>query len=113
MTAGYARMCRVLGMPTLDGFGVPESHRGVAAGGAVLRYAEELTKTGIRNIHRCTTYQVANFMVIDESSRRNLELVRTMMGGKRKGSLLHLIDPHLLRDGLTNVAGVDGVPAIG
>jgi DNA mismatch repair protein MutS len=31
-------------------------------------------------------------MVVDETSRRNLELTRTMIDGRRKGTLLHLVD---------------------
>jgi DNA mismatch repair protein MutS len=92
MAEGAERLRRVLGVETLTKFGVAEGHRGICAGGAVLRYAEELTKTGINNLHRIQPYRVSNYMVTDEATKRNLELVRTMLGGHRKGSLLHLID---------------------
>jgi DNA mismatch repair protein MutS len=87
-----ARIQRVLNVESLAGFGVADGHKGLCAGGATLSYAEDLTKTGIRNLHRLQSYRVSNYMVTDDSTKRNLELVRTMLGGQRKGSLLHLID---------------------
>lgn len=92
MSGSTSRIQRILKVDGLASFGVQEGHKGLSAGGAVLSYAEDLTKTGIRNLHRLQPYRVSNYMVTDDSTKRNLELVRTMLGGQRKGSLLHLID---------------------
>lgn len=77
---------------TLDGFGVQDKEPGIIAAGAVARYARERLGQALDNVYRLTTWRTGRFMVIDESTRRNLELVRTLIGGHRKGSLLGLLD---------------------
>ncbi|MEO0606137.1 MAG: DNA mismatch repair protein MutS, partial [Myxococcota bacterium] len=44
------------------------------------------------NVHQIESYEPHAFMVIDDSTRRNLELARTLLGHRRRGSLLDLID---------------------
>src|SRR5690606_21338658 len=43
-------------------------------------------------VHEIRPYQPAGFMLLDAATRRNLELTRSLMGGGRKGSLLHVLD---------------------
>ncbi len=62
------------------------------AAAAVLGYLVE-TRRGIpANIRRVVPYRATSFLIIDESTRANLELTETLMGGKRSGSLLSVID---------------------
>lgn len=64
----------------------------LAAATGVLRYVVE-TQRGIpSHIRQVETYEIAQYMVIDESTRANLELSETLMGGRRVGSVLHTID---------------------
>ncbi|MEN0064486.1 MAG: DNA mismatch repair protein MutS [Myxococcota bacterium] len=60
--------------------------------GAVLRYAREQLGGDLSNVHGVEAYTPHAFMVIDEATRRNLELARTLIGQRRRGSLLDLID---------------------
>ncbi|QDG50136.1 DNA mismatch repair protein MutS [Persicimonas caeni] len=62
------------------------------AASAVLDYIVE-TQRGIpTNVQEITPYHAQSFLVIDESTKANLELTRTLMGGRRQGSLLSVID---------------------
>lgn len=81
-----------LGVADLAGFGVRRGEPGVQAAGAVLRYARERLGDTLGNVHRLRTWRPGGFMVIDDTTRRNLELTRTLMGGDRAGSLLGLLD---------------------
>ncbi|MEM6925443.1 MAG: DNA mismatch repair protein MutS [Myxococcota bacterium] len=73
---------------------VPVEVGGLArcAAGAVLRYAREQLGGSLDNVHQVDPYEPHAFMVIDDSTRRNLELARTLLGHRRRGSLLDLID---------------------
>jgi DNA mismatch repair protein MutS len=60
--------------------------------GAVLAYAQETSRAELRHVHAVELYDTGGFLVIDEATRRNLEISRTLIGGAKKGSLLHLLD---------------------
>ena len=64
----------------------------LCAAGALLRYLEATQKNGLAHINRLTPYEIREFMQIDPSARRNLELTETMRGQSRKGSLLWHMD---------------------
>jgi DNA mismatch repair protein MutS len=81
-----------------DQFGVPpESLCGAmelaaTAAAAVLHYLKETQKGGTLHLRELVTYQSREFLLLDDATRRNLELTRTMADGKRRGSLLGLMD---------------------
>ncbi|HBT96539.1 MAG TPA: DNA mismatch repair protein MutS [Desulfobulbaceae bacterium] len=77
---------------SLEGFGCQTMKAGLAAAGILLDYAKETQKTGIGHIERIAVLDATPFLSIDDSSRRNLELTATMIGGERQGSLLGLLD---------------------
>jgi DNA mismatch repair protein MutS len=81
-----------LGVADLSGFGLREDDPGVRAAGALLRYARSTMGDRVGNVHRIGTWRPGGFMVIDDTTRRNLEIHRTLMGGQRRGSLLGLLD---------------------
>ena len=91
-TEALREITETLGVHSLAGFGVEPEAAGVRAAGALLRYARDQLGGPLRNVHELRPYEVSGFMVLDETTRRNLELTRTLMGGRRKGSLLGLID---------------------
>lgn len=77
---------------SLDGFGCRNMSLGVSAAGAVLHYACENLRHEAGHIRFLKTYSSSNFMVLDAISQRNLELVDPMPGGKKEGTLLHVLD---------------------
>jgi len=76
----------------LAGFGCDHMQTGVCAAGALLQYVSETQKTACAHIERLIPVNLADALIIDEPSRRNLELVETIIGGSRKGSLLDMLD---------------------
>ncbi len=80
----------------LDGFGfnlqIPEDKQAVRAAGMVLNYLEETQKASLEHIDSLSLYHSGETLEIDESSRRSLEISRTLREGKRDGSLLAALD---------------------
>jgi len=72
-------------------FGIDEGPQ-LQAAGAALRYARDRLGGVLANVHRPQPYRVDGFMVLDHTTRRNLELSRTLLENKRSGSLLALLD---------------------
>jgi DNA mismatch repair protein MutS len=64
----------------------------VNASGALLNYISEIQRSNLEYIKNINFYKIEQFMVIDSSSRRNLELCETMRDKARKGSLLWVMD---------------------
>ena len=58
----------------------------------VLRYAEENQKRDLSHIRPITFYRLQDFMVIDETTKRNLELTQSLFGQGKKGSLFWVLD---------------------
>jgi len=77
---------------TLSGFDIDHDTPGVAAAGALLEYVRETQKSGLGHITRLEPYRRGTSLLIDEATRRSLELTRTLRDGQRDGSLLAVID---------------------
>ena len=77
---------------SLEGLGVVDFGCGVIAAGALLRYLTETQKTSLAHITKLLPYVSGNYMIIDSSSRRNLELVETLREKQKRGSLLWVLD---------------------
>ena len=80
------------GTVTLDGFGCGHFTVAVIAAGTLLDYVRETQKTSVGHIEKLTPLDTETILQIDDSSRRNLELTQTIIGGERQGSLLSVID---------------------
>ena len=76
----------------LAGFGCQDLQTGICAAGSLLAYIQETQKTDLSFIKQLQSMTRSGYLIIDESSRRNLELTETIIGGKRKGSLLSVLD---------------------
>jgi DNA mismatch repair protein MutS len=77
---------------TLSGFDIDEDTPGVTAAGALFEYVRETQKSGLGHITRLEPYRRGTSLLIDEATRRSLELTRTLRDGQREGSLLAVID---------------------
>lgn len=64
----------------------------VNASGAMLEYLEQTQKVNLDHIQSINPYKIEEFMVLDISTRRNLELTETMREKNRKGTLLWVLD---------------------
>ncbi|MBN2539038.1 MAG: DNA mismatch repair protein MutS [Deltaproteobacteria bacterium] len=62
------------------------------AAGAVLRYVKETQKDRLNHINEVLWYDIHNYLVMDDTAKRNLELFATIQGGRKRGSLFHVLD---------------------
>jgi DNA mismatch repair protein MutS len=76
----------------LSGFGCEQMRCGIIAAGVLLDYIHETQKTDTRHIEKISPIELGSILLIDDSSRRNLELTQTLVGGTREGSLLSVLD---------------------
>ncbi len=77
---------------SLAGFGCEAMTVGICAAGSLLAYIQETQKTDLSYIRSISPLNRSGYLIIDDSSRRNLELTETIIGGKRDGSLLSILD---------------------
>src|SRR5262245_49403478 len=75
-----ARAClhRHFGVTTLEGFGFQEKQPCLCAAGALLLYVQETLKADLGHIRRLEPFQSKQFLLVDEVTRRSLELTRTI-----------------------------------
>lgn len=85
-------ICRHFDILSVDGLGLGERTFSVCASGGLLDYLYETQKNNLEHIGKITLYSTNDFMLLDISTRRNLELTETMRENNRRGSLLWVID---------------------
>lgn len=77
---------------SLESFGFSKYKLGFRAAGALLAYVWETLKNNIPKFERIETYELSEYMIMDGSTRRNLELVETLREKNKYGSLLWAVD---------------------
>ena len=77
---------------TLEGLGIGDYDCGMVAAGALLQYLKETQKTSLAHMSRLTPYTTGKYMLLDSSTRRNLELCETLREKQKRGSLLWVLD---------------------
>jgi DNA mismatch repair protein MutS len=80
---------------SLESFGAHNKTIGATAAGSALAYVQSLYKDDLKHISSLHYYSLSNFMQLDEVTRRNLELLKSMRYGNRSGSLIDVIDQTL------------------
>jgi len=89
-TSGIKRLCDLFKVNSIDGFG-SFSRSEISALGAIIDYLEITQKGKLPALKIPIKENLENFVQIDSSTRRNLELTQTLSGSKN-GSLLRVID---------------------
>lgn len=74
----------------LEGFGV-KSDLEVSAAGAIISYLKETQKKSLEHIHKISEYNINDFMYLDSSTIRNLELTKNVIG-EENATLLSVLD---------------------
>ncbi len=76
----------------LEGLGLEDYKIGLIASGAALLYLLDTQKNSLGHITKLVPYRSGKYMVIDTSTRRNLELLETLREKQKRGSLLWVLD---------------------
>ncbi len=74
------------------GLGLADYDCGVISAGALLQYLLETQKNNLTNLTHITPYTSGKYMMLDSSTRRNLELCETLREKQKRGSLLWVLD---------------------
>src|SRR5512139_2029764 len=77
---------------SLDGFGLKGMTQAICAAGGILQYLGETRSAALKLLSGMSTYHLDEFMTLDASTRRNLELTETIRGGLKRGALLGVLD---------------------
>ena len=85
-------LLRQFKVAALDGFGLRGLNQAVRAAGSILQYLEENQPAALKLLSGLSTYSLSEFMTLDASTRRNLELTETIRQGDAQGSLLSVLD---------------------
>src|SRR5690554_4981302 len=76
----------------LTGLGIEEMKAATLAAGEILKFVKDTQKRELTHLNKLSYYSLNDFMIIDTSTRRNLELVATIREGRKKGSLIGVLD---------------------
>lgn len=76
----------------LSALGLEEFPMGSISAGALMKYLSEIQKSALEQFNHIQPYLNGNFMLLDSSTRRNLELVETLREKQKRGSLLWVLD---------------------
>lgn len=87
-----SRLQAHFGVASLEGCGAEGKLLLVSAAGAALFYLQESQISDLAHIRALTTYRLDDFVGLDATTRRNLELTRTLREGRAEGSLLSVLD---------------------
>ena len=108
--AGSARLKRLFGVATLDGFGT-WSRAGLAAAGGLVAYLDHAGKGTLPFLRPPALHRADEAMAIDAATRESLELTRTA-GGERRGSLLDAVDRTVTGAGARQLAADLSAPLL-
>jgi DNA mismatch repair protein MutS len=87
-----AQLCEQFGALSLEGYGLEGKSEAVRAAGACLRYAQETQRASATHISDITYFEPQDYLILDQVTVRNLELIESQAGKDRGSSLLDVID---------------------
>ncbi|MCR5610108.1 MAG: DNA mismatch repair protein MutS [Lachnospiraceae bacterium] len=77
---------------SLNGLGLENMKTGIISAGAMMSFLYDTQKNSLAHIINITPYVAAKYMLLDSSTRRNLELVETLREKQKRGTLLWVLD---------------------
>ncbi|MBD3259241.1 DNA mismatch repair protein MutS [Candidatus Woesearchaeota archaeon] len=91
-SSAYKELIRHFDVMNLECFGIEQKERAIIAAGALLAYLNETQRGSTKQITKLKQFVTDDYMILDSSTIRNLELMRNIRDGTRRGSLLDTID---------------------
>lgn len=77
---------------SLKGFGIEDYKLGTIAAGGILNYIQETQKGNLAHLNKVSLYDTSDYIVLDNSTKRNLEIISSMNEAGREGTLLSILD---------------------
>ena len=92
LTSGYEKLCKAFATANLKSFGLEKDSISLLAASALIYYIESTSKHQVENLYALTHISQSNVLRIDESTRRNLELVHNQQEGSTQRTLFSAIN---------------------
>ena len=86
------RITEQLGVHDLSGFGAEELSLAQRAAGALIGYLRETQRSAIEHVNALQVYSTSDYMILDSTTQRSLELAENLHGAGRDGTLLSVLD---------------------
>lgn len=80
------------GTQSLKGFGLDTMKEGVIAAGCIMNYLNETQKNNLPHLKKISNYNFTDYIILDPSTKRNLEITSSMAEGSREGTLISILD---------------------
>lgn len=80
------------GTQSLKGFGIDEMREGIIAAGCIMNYLNETQKNNLPHVKKIYHYDYTDYIILDPSTKRNLEITSSMTEGSREGTLISILD---------------------
>lgn len=77
---------------SLKGFGIEEMKEGIIAAGCIINYLNETQKNNLAHIKKVYNYDYTDYIILDPSTKRNLEITSSISEGGREGTLISILD---------------------
>lgn len=87
----YKKLNRQFNTANLHGFGLEEDSPEVAPAGFLLDYLEKTTNSQVPHVSGIRVYHDEDFLMMDDSSRRNLEITENLRDGTIQYSLMECV----------------------
>ena len=91
-SAAERTLCEQFGVKSLEAFPIFDKKNVISASGALIEYLKETQMHALKNIDNVKYMVTERYMQLDVTALKNLEIVKTLGGGDRYGSLLWLLD---------------------
>jgi DNA mismatch repair protein MutS len=88
----YEQLVDHFGTLSLKGFGIDNCDLGISAAGTILAYLKENQKQKLIHINKISRFQQNDYMIIDSTTRRNLELFYPLNRDEKTGTLISILD---------------------
>jgi DNA mismatch repair protein MutS len=80
------------GTQSLKGFGIDDMREGIVAAGCIMNYLNETQKNKLEHIKKIYHYDFTDYIILDPSTKRNLEITSSITEGGREGTLISILD---------------------
>ncbi len=92
MSIAKSRILQTFGLRSLEGLGCADLPLAIRAAGGLLEYIEDTQRSSPVPLQPLRTYSLVDYLILDQQTRRNLEITQTVRDGKLQGSLLWSLD---------------------
>ena len=86
------KILKQMKVSSIEGLGLKDYPGAVIASGALLQYLLETQMDLLKQINHIDVYFISEYMIVDSSTKRNLELLETMRDKTKRGSLVWILD---------------------